>query len=639
MKNEFQRCSSIVIEMDYDLDSDGFVMLRFVKKVEPLVFNRDKRKQELSKLSSPQLKEILKKMGIELMPGIPKDGLISRILTEEQFSLVPPKEEVNRQYRQEIMWNPGNEEIKEILRNKTDQQVEDLARKFDKTLNTASLPILIRIIMSKKKAKTPVPPPPPVEKKVIIQDDEEEHAEDEDPNVEEEVHDPEFDTLPPLYSIAKTGKKKMWKIWYLNDVLYRQHGDVDGKKVTTDRRCESKNVGRANETSAEEQAALEAEREWIGQLDKGYKPDPSDKKGMEKYNKVMEAKRKQGNVNTGLVTAKGQKQKKAEKIENLKVEHVQNELLPMHADKFNSEDKNCMKHFDFKGGVLIQPKLDGWRMVARTQMTPRGLEVVLTTRNGKQYPWYTNIRTEVLKMLKDTEPGSVVLDGEVYAHDLVDEKGNRILENERFEIITSSAGLARKVPHPMEDQLKYYVFDAFLAKDVLKDKKERMQQVKRRELLDKICSAYQGSSIVCLSTYEIHSIAELKEKHKQFVSEGYEGTILRAKDLIYELKHRSKKMRKLKDFIDKECMITGAKEGKGTEEGCVVWECVFPGSNETFDVRPRGSFEERKVLWKKRDQFIGQMITVRYFEVTPKGVPRLGVGIGIRKEFKKSDDD
>lgn len=443
----------------------------------------------------------------------------------------------------------------------------------------------------------------------------------------EEVVDPEFLTLPPLYVIAKTGKTKVWKVWVQSDSVNRTYGDVDGKLVTTTRKCKATNVGRKNATTAQEQACLQAERDWISQLDKGYMPSKDDKSGMDKYQEVMKSKGKQGGGNHGLVIAKGQTAGKKVKEDNLRVDEIEDELLPMHAEKFTTE-KKCLKYFDFDNGVYIQPKFDGWRMVARSQTSEDDKKhVVLTTRNGKQYPWFVKIRQELLKIFQNHE---IVLDGEVYAHKLVDEKGVDVPEAEKFQIISSAGGVARKAPHELEDQLCFYVFDAVDASGTL-------NQDERFKLLKKALDDYTkngGVTIKMADTRTVNYLEDVFDWHDRYVQQGYEGIIIRDRDLIYSLKHRSQKLRKYKNFIDKECPIVGAKTGEGTEEGCVVWICKFE-NNKTFDVRPRGTFEERKKLFNERNLYIGRPLTVRYQQLSNDGVPRFPVGISIREEFEK----
>ena len=85
----------------------------------------------------------------------------------------------------------------------------------------------------------------------------------------------------------------------------------------------------------------------------------------------------------------------------------------------------------------------------------------------------------------------------------------------------------------------------------------------------------------------------------------------------------------MKTFLDGEYRIVDYLEGTGNEAGCVIWGCETP-DGQTFRVRPRGTQEDRKVLFQNGNDYIGKMLTVRYQELTDEGVPRFPVGIAIR---------
>ena len=97
----------------------------------------------------------------------------------------------------------------------------------------------------------------------------------------------------------------------------------------------------------------------------------------------------------------------------------------------------------------------------------------------------------------------------------------------------------------------------------------------------------------------------------------------------YAIGKRSANLQKVKTFLDGEYPIVGFTQGTGGETGCVIWECQTP-DGQTFRVRPRGTQEDRKVLFQNGSDYIGQQLTVRYQELTDDGVPRFPVGIAIR---------
>jgi len=73
-----------------------------------------------------------------------------------------------------------------------------------------------------------------------------------------------------LYKKAKTGKVQVYKSWNVGAHLYSEFGELDGKMQQTSIECVGKNIGRANETSPEEQAVLEGMSKVQLKRDKGY---------------------------------------------------------------------------------------------------------------------------------------------------------------------------------------------------------------------------------------------------------------------------------------------------------------------------------------------------------------------------------
>ncbi len=88
--------------------------------------------------------------------------------------------------------------------------------------------------------------------------------------------------FPRLFKKNSSGKIQFWDIKVLPNPdhsvgydIYVDHGHVHGKTQTSlDTIFEGKNIGKANETTPEQQAVAEAESKWQKQIDrKGYKED------------------------------------------------------------------------------------------------------------------------------------------------------------------------------------------------------------------------------------------------------------------------------------------------------------------------------------------------------------------------------
>lgn len=79
-----------------------------------------------------------------------------------------------------------------------------------------------------------------------------------------------------LYKPTKTGATQQWSIEVQGDSFICAYGQVGGAMQTQTTKCESKNIGRANATTPEQQAVLEAAALVTKKLKSGYSYEISD---------------------------------------------------------------------------------------------------------------------------------------------------------------------------------------------------------------------------------------------------------------------------------------------------------------------------------------------------------------------------
>jgi len=73
-----------------------------------------------------------------------------------------------------------------------------------------------------------------------------------------------------LYAANKDGSAQQWSVFVDGSTITVEYGKHNGKLQTKQTICESKNVGKVNETTPEQQATLEAESKYRDQIRKGY---------------------------------------------------------------------------------------------------------------------------------------------------------------------------------------------------------------------------------------------------------------------------------------------------------------------------------------------------------------------------------
>jgi ATP-dependent DNA ligase len=284
------------------------------------------------------------------------------------------------------------------------------------------------------------------------------------------------------------------------------------------------------------------------------------------------------------------------------------------------------------------PKLDGVRALGRLLDG----NIQLRSRNNKNHEApLTHIKNELSVFLKYLPPNSE-LDGELYSM--------KLSFNELSGIIRTKNKI-----HEKHDLVFFYIFDLIESKQLCWEK--------RYTLLVEAFTKYIEDGNSCQHFTIIQSYSAIDENdmlnfHTKFVNEGYEGIILRRyaqvevnscckshlknnnidklckkcekayKLTIYRPK-RTNALIKHKNFIDEEVKITGFEVGIGTEEGAVIFQ-VLDSRGNTFSIRPRGTIDDRRDLYKKRNKLLGLPFTIRYQELSEYGVPRFPVGIAIR---------
>lgn len=191
---------------------------------------------------------------------------------------------------------------------------------------------------------------------------------------------------PVLYKTGSNGKELMWQIrvephphepnthWF--DIV-TIHGQVDGKQQEQRVQVkQGKNMGRANQTSCQQQAINEAEAKWTKQHDKTYSETRG---GSAKTYKPM------------LAHTYG--------------DHKEKVVFPSH----------------------VQPKLDGHRCISIRH--ERNVE--LLTRNGKPYLGLDHIRGELMMAMKVGE----VWDGEIYCHGMTFQRMTSLIKKPQVDSV------------------------------------------------------------------------------------------------------------------------------------------------------------------------------------------------------------
>ena len=254
--------------------------------------------------------------------------------------------------------------------------------------------------------------------------------------------------------------------------------------------------------------------------------------------------------------------------------------------------------------VFIQPKLDGVRCVIqyerRTQ--PREDVVVAYSRTGKEWKNINHILAELLPFFQ--KHPDVVLDGELYNHDLRDD----------FEKIIS---LVRKQKPTLVDQHEARLLTQFHCYDMYSPDFDHNFSIRDEFIMQTIDGMYK------IHTYSRNNTVLTESDAKAFHTEnlelGYEGSIVRL-NTKYQQK-RSHSLRKFKDFQDTEATIIGYLDGKGKRTGTLGKFIMQDDEGNQFGCPPGKGFtyKDLKIMLDNIHLYMGKRATFTFFERTKAG--------------------
>ena len=402
--------------------------------------------------------------------------------------------------------------------------------------------------------------------------------------------------MTTLYKRDKNGKVRVWSIDYDNLSYWTESGQKNGKSTkTAPTFVTQKNVGRANETSIEQQVINEVNSKIQYQLEHG-------------YSKEIPSEEKQFAVSL--------------------------------ASKY--EDRKEKNKLDFP--YICEAKLDGIRCFFKKEND----EIKMYSRQNKEFLSCPHlIDCEFIREFFDEYPNAI-LDGELYNHQL----------KENFNKIVSLVKKTKPKKQDIEESaelVQYHCFDVYFPdeadlsyvdrKSILGEFLVQKGLVNIDEITNTFVEIVSGPvhfvNLTRLMTDkgagfwfpEVNDEEMCEKTLDFFVENGYEGMMLK-KDVPYFF-GRSFDMLKYKRFYDKEYKIIDFEEGKGNLAGIAASVICVDENENIFKAGVTGTQEYAKSLFENRTEYIGKLATIKFQELTPikdgkGGVPRFGKMMSIR---------
>jgi len=254
------------------------------------------------------------------------------------------------------------------------------------------------------------------------------------------------------------------------------------------------------------------------------------------------------------------------------------------------------KPINYDNKIFIQPKLDGVRCLIQYD---KG-KVTAYSRTGKEWKNIDHILFN-LKPWFILNP-NVVLDGELYNHDLRD----------NFEKIIS---LVRKTKPTDEaraesaEMVQFHCYDCIDMGLIDASFENRMNFITH--------NVPRNHCVRHIKTFTVSGEPGARAHHKTNLLMGYEGSILRTND-PYACK-RSHNLRKFKDFHDTEAKLTSWVEGKGKRKGTIGKFMAIDADGNEFGMPVMDKFDYLQKNFKKMQGWVGKTATFTYFERTKAG--------------------
>lgn len=263
------------------------------------------------------------------------------------------------------------------------------------------------------------------------------------------------------------------------------------------------------------------------------------------------------------------------------------------------------EHLLFTVDTYVQPKLDGIRCVNEGG--------TLMSRNGKPFISCPHLTQ-----------GEVTLDGELYNHKFK-EDFNAIVS------LVTRKNLKEDDLEKTKELVEFHCYDFPKFEGVFS---KRYSALVKWVMSQNALAIQKGfkSPYILVPTFKIGDMKDLKHYHEMFLDMGFEGTIIRMDLGNYENK-RSKQLLKYKDFIDDEYLITGAIEGEGGRTGTIGKFVMQTKDGKVFNSNIKGDFKYLREVWNEREFYIGTKATVKFFQLTPDGIPRFPYIIKLNREI------
>nr|UVX65355.1 MAG: PNKP adenylyltransferase domain, ligase domain [Bacteriophage sp.] len=417
-----------------------------------------------------------------------------------------------------------------------------------------------------------------------------------------------------LFALNKDGSFQCWKVFIVGNQVVVEFGKVGGKKQQKVTTCEPKNVGRSNETTAEQQAWAEAVSKWEKQVRLGYRDDTSKLEQEENFSPMLAhdaIKRYKSIIYPAYV------QPKLDGVRALVTLDADgfpqfnsrgNKLYPVPLDSELSEQvKSLSEHsgFDKFDGELYIHGLSLQKIVALAKKwrTPEQIQEEI------EKDYQSDLKRHQ-KAVDNGEESWKDHDGEVYSVAIepvkdVDRYGGYSSLDLEYHIFDIPVNAGRPWHDPDEPE-QCRLADLYT-----------VQEAVEFELDIPLVKTLTGEFV--------NNELLVKSFIGHYMQSGFEGVIIRNFKGLYEFGQRSSDLLKWKLFQDGEAKVLDSVEDKNGE-GVLLCE---EKDGTRFNCKMKGTHAERSQ--ERMLLLVGKFINFTFQARTDDGVPQFPVGQSVRE--------
>jgi ATP-dependent DNA ligase len=252
--------------------------------------------------------------------------------------------------------------------------------------------------------------------------------------------------------------------------------------------------------------------------------------------------------------------------------------------------------FESHERFIMQPKLDGVRCLTKIE---KG-SISCSSRNDNPFPELTE---RISKLINYGKLETVILDGEIISP---------------TNYLEDSISIVRGANKPM----LYVLYDLY------DPSRPDLPYTDRLAMLTSLVNFFNVAEIQLIES--ITDRFDTADHYlSMFISQNYEGLILRHADLVYQQGKRPPGLIKYKRVITDEYTILDVLDGKGNRAGLASSIRCVDNGNEFFAGINKDNDYCRNMLTHKND-FIGKAATIQYFDRTKYNVPKFAKFVSVR---------